>query len=74
VIEDHGSTGGTFVNHQRITRKVLETGDVIHIAHRVMVFATSVQDDLPQQSEELPAIVGDNTQPTEETKPPQLLK
>lgn len=38
VIEDLGSTTGTFVNHQRVTRAVLHDGDEIGIGETLMVF------------------------------------
>jgi len=38
VIEDVGSTNGTFVNGQRIRRQVLQNGDRIRVGHTDLVF------------------------------------
>ena len=49
VLRDLGSTNGTFVNAERVTRRVLGAGDVVHFAseeHR-FGFAESRQDDEP---------------------------
>ena len=38
VVQDLGSTNGTFVNDQRITRKLLANGDVIRIGDATLLF------------------------------------
>ena len=40
-IEDLNSTGGTFINKQKVTRSVLRVGDIITLANLPMVFVGS---------------------------------
>ncbi len=46
ILEDLGSTNGTFVNNKRITKHVLQHGDVITIGKHTLVF---VQTDAPEK-------------------------
>ena len=57
-LEDLGSTGGTYINHVRITKSVLNSGDSILLADTPIVFV----DNAPQLSER----AADSTSPLHE--------
>jgi pSer/pThr/pTyr-binding forkhead associated (FHA) protein len=44
VLEDAGSTSGTFVNDQRIQRHVLASGDVIRLGKTLFTYSLPVAE------------------------------
>ncbi|MRS02284.1 FHA domain-containing protein [bacterium] len=59
MVFDVGSTGGTFVNGERITSQVLKSGDVISLAGYALVFTNEKDQDLIPERE----ITSDLTNP-----------
>ena len=51
IIFDVGSTGGTFVNGERITSQVLRSGDVISLAGYKLVFTNENHSELEDERE-----------------------
>ena len=58
VLHDMGSTNGTFVNDERITRKVLAPGDLIRIGDATMQF---VDDEAAATTRRPPGVDGEAT-------------
>ncbi|MDH3944707.1 MAG: FHA domain-containing protein [Anaerolineae bacterium] len=57
MLEDLGSTGGTFVNGKRVEKSVLNQGDVINIANVALTFVNGrdeVSADADRRTEALP--------------------
>jgi hypothetical protein len=52
MVFDVGSTGGTFVNNERITSKLLKSGDVISLAGFTLIF-TNEKESLPESEREI---------------------
>ena len=51
-IVDMDSTNGVWVNGERVTSRVLKTGDVIRLGGTTMIFSDSTARDLPRQAME----------------------
>ena len=62
---DLNSTGGTFVNGERITRRALKPGDVISLAGYPIIYGQDTQPDIPAS----PGVGGLKAGSTDELKP-----
>jgi pSer/pThr/pTyr-binding forkhead associated (FHA) protein len=50
LLTDEGSAGGTWVNGERITQRVLQPGDIVRVGGTQMSFRWSDTDEKPTEA------------------------